>query len=195
MSKLYFKYGAMNAGKSTIILQTAYNYQERDMNVLLVKPGIDKKGDDKIVSRLGVERKVDIILSENELLSNLIDFNKKIHAIIIDEAQFLTKEQVNDLYEITKEKDIPILCYGLRCDFKMEPFEGSARLLELADEISELKTMCECGKKATQNLRLINGIPVFDGSQVEIDNSNEIKYKSVCGKCYIRLRKKYSKKI
>lgn len=149
MSKLYFKYGAMNAGKSTIILQTAYNYQERDMNVLLVKPGIDKKGDDKIVSRLGVERKVDIILSENELLSNLIDFNKKIHAIIIDEAQFLTKEQVNDLYEITKDKDVPILCYGLRCDFKMEPFEGSARLLELADEISELKTMCECGKKAT----------------------------------------------
>ena len=195
MSKLYFKYGAMNAGKSTIILQTAYNYQERDMNVLLVKPGIDKKGDDKIVSRLGVERKVDIILSENELLSNLIDFNQKIHAVIIDEAQFLSKEQVNDLYEITKEKDVPILCYGLRCDFKMEPFEGSARLLELADEISELKTMCECGKKATQNLRLINGIPVFDGSQVEIDNSNEIKYKSVCGKCYIRLRKKYSKKI
>ena len=191
MSKLYFRYGAMNAGKSTAILQVAYNYKERGMEVILIKPTIDTKGDDKIVSRLGVDRKVDVLLSSSEKVTEKLDFETRINAIIVDEAQFLTKEQVDELYIISKERNIPVLCYGLRCDFRMEPFEGSSRLLQIADDIEELKTICECGKKATQNLRLVNEKPVFDGDQVGIDNSNLIKYKSVCGKCYIRYRKDY----
>lgn len=191
MSKLYFRYGAMNAGKSTIILQVAYNYKERGMEVVLIKPMIDTKGDNKIVSRLGIEKKVDVLLSSNDKITDKVNFESRVNAIIVDEAQFLTKEQVDELYIISKEKDIPVLCYGLRCDFKMEPFEGSSRLLQIADDIEELKTICECGKKATQNLRLVNDKPVFDGNQIGIDNSEVIKYKSVCGKCYIRYRKDY----
>ena len=188
MSKLYFRYGAMNCGKTTALLQVAHNYEERGMKVILIKPLIDTKGENKVVSRLGVDRKVDILLSsEDNIMKYLKTFD--INAIIVDEAQFLTQKQVDELYIITKEYDIPVLCYGLRCDFQMKGFTGSTRLLEIADDIEELKTICKCGKKATQNLRLVNGVPVFEGNQVEIDNQDEIKYISVCGKCYIKYKK------
>lgn len=189
MSKLYFRYGAMNAGKSTIILQVAHNYEERGMKVLLIKPKVDIKGDKNIVSRLGIKREVDLLVDSNDKINSLLDLSKKIDAIIVDEAQFLTSSQVDELYEITKLNDIPILCYGLRCDFMMRPFEGSARLLQIADDIEELKTICECGKKATQNMRYVDNKPVFEGEQIGIDNSSKISYKSVCGKCYVRYRK------
>ena len=116
----------------------------------------------------------------------------KPNAIIVDEAQFLQPFQVDELFELTKTFDIPVLAYGLRCDFRMSGFPGATRLLEIADDITELKTICECGKKATQNLRFINGEPTFNGDTISIDGaSNEIEYKSVCGKCYLKIRKKY----
>lgn len=191
MGKLYFRYSAMNAGKTTAILQVAHNYEEKGMNIILIKPQIDTKGGDEIVSRLGIGRKVDVLLSKGDSVYNYININNKPSAIIVDESQFLEEKQVDELYYVSKEYDIPVLCYGLRCDFQMKPFEGSARLLQIADDIDELKTICDCGKKATQNLRRVNGVPTFSGNQVEIDLGNEVSYESVCGKCYIRLRKKW----
>lgn len=190
MAKLWYRYSAMNAGKSTMAMQVAHNYEELEGKVLVWKPMIDTKGDDTIVSRIGITRKVDRLLSEEESPINIIKIklNEKEHidAIIIDEAQFLTEEQVNELFYISKKFNITILCYGLRCDFQMKPFPGSARLLAIADSIEELKTMCKCKKrKATQNLRFINGLPTFEGDQVAIDGEDQITYESVCGECYI----------
>lgn len=189
MSKLYFRYGAMSSGKTAALLQVAYNYEQQGMTVVLVKPSVDTKGNEKVVSRLGIEREVDVLLAPGELLVEKMKPIKP-HAIIVDEAQFLTAEQVDELYIITKKYDIPVLCYGLRCDFQMLGFEGSTRLLLLADDIEELKTICHCGSKATQNLRLINNTPVFEGEQVVIDDHTKVEYEGVCGKCYLRLRRK-----
>lgn len=191
MAKLYFRYGAMNSGKTTMLLQTAHNYEERGMHILLIKPQTDTKGEDKVVSRLGVDRQVDIILPSDKTIMECVEKPFQPNAIIVDEAQFLTPIQVDELYEITKIFDIPVLAYGLRCDFQMHGFPGATRLLEIADDISELKTICSCGKKATQNIRLINGIPTFEGNQVSIDGANKnIEYQSVCGKCYLKLKNK-----
>lgn len=190
MSKLYFRYGAMNSGKTAALLQVAHNYEEKGMKVVVIKPSIDTKGDDKVTSRLGIERKVDVILAPDEGIMEHMVLNKP-DAIIVDEAQFLTFDQVDELYAITKTFDVPVLAYGLRCDFQMKGFPGASRLLELADDIEELKTICACGKKATQNLRLINGEPTFEGSQVAIDGTDNITYDSVCGECYLRLRRQH----
>lgn len=190
MSKLYFRYGAMNSGKTAALLQVAHNYEEKGMKVVVIKPSVDTKGDDKVTSRLGIERKVDVILAPEEGIMEHMVLNKP-DAIIVDEAQFLTFDQVDELYAITKTFDVPVLAYGLRCDFQMKGFPGASRLLELADDIEELKTICACGKKATQNLRLINGEPTFEGSQVAIDGTNNITYDSVCGECYLRLRRQH----
>ncbi len=188
MSKFYFRYGAMRCGKTAVLLQVIFNYEQKGMNALLLKPKIDTKGNNKVKSRIGLSRKVDYLISENDNLNDLKLDN--ISAIIVDEAQFLTPKQVEELYEITKFKDIPVICYGLRCDFRMQPFIGTSRLLELADKIEEIKTICKCGKKATQNLRLKNNEPIFDGEQLLIDESTEdYTYESVCGKCYLELKK------
>ena len=192
MSKLYFRYGAMNCGKTTALLQVAHNYEERGMNVLLIKPAIDTKGEDTVVSRLGISRRVDILLKpEDTIIPYLPDTDIPLGAIIIDEAQFLTPKQVDELYFITKTINIPVLTYGLRCDFQMKGFPGSTRLLEIADDLEELKTICSCGKKATQNLRLVNDKPVFAGEQVSIDNQDDVKYIAVCGNCYLKLKGEY----
>lgn len=190
MSKLYFRYGAMGSGKTTALLQVAYNYEQKGMKITLIKPSIDTKGKENVVSRIGIEKAVDIILLPTE---KIIDRMKPIKpdAIIVDEAQFLTREQVDELYGFTKFYDIPVLCYGLRCDFQMNGFEGSTRLLEIADDIEELKTICQCGEKATQNLRLINNQPVFEGNQVVIDDHTQVEYEGVCGKCYLKTRRGY----
>lgn len=188
MSKFSFRYGAMGCGKTAVLLQVIFNYEQKGMNALLLKPKIDTKGNNKVKSRIGLSRKVDYLISENDNLNDLKLDN--ISAIIVDEAQFLTPKQVEELYEITKFKDIPVICYGLRCDFRMQPFIGTSRLLELADKIEEIKTICKCGKKATQNLRLKNNEPIFDGEQLLIDESTEdYTYESVCGKCYLELKK------
>ena len=186
MSKLYFRYSAMNAGKTTALLQVANNYEERGMKVLLIKPAVDTKGDNKVVSRLGIDREVDILLSAKDSVLSHIN-SEKLDAIIVDEAQFLTPKQVDELYYITKINNIPILCYGLRTDFQMKGFPGASRLLEIADDIEEIKTICRCGKKATLNMRFVGGKPTFSGSQVVIDNGKDnVTYESVCGQCYLK---------
>ncbi len=185
MAKLYFRFGAMNCGKTTLLLQTAHNYEERDQHVLIFKPLIDTKGGNCIESRLGSSRVVDFLLAKEDKVIDYLDINNLPNAILVDEAQFLTKEQVDEFYLITKAYDVPVLTYGLRNDFLLNTFEGSARLLALADEIDELKTICRCGKKATQNMRFLNGNPVFEGDSILIDGTSEITYESVCGKCYL----------
>ena len=190
MAKLYFRYSAMNAGKTTLAMQVVHNYEEQGGIVEVWKPLIDTKGDDKIVSRLGIERKVDYLLSSEtsplQIIKKELKEKEKIDAIIVDESQFLNEQQINELYYISKKMDISVLCFGLRCDFTMKSFPGSARLLAIADSIEELKTLCECKKrKATQNLRLVDNIPTFSGDQVVIDGEMSVTYKSVCGECYI----------
>ena len=192
MSKLYFRYGAMNSGKSTHLMQVAHNYEERGMRVILIKPSTDKKGGDKLVSRLGVERKVDILCEKKmdiyEEIKKWQEVKFKIDCILVDEVQFMTKEQVDQLFKIAVVLDIPVICYGLRTDFMMEGFEGSTRLLLLAHSIEEMKTICKCGRKAILNGRKINDEFVFEGEQVAIDNIDNVQYESLCGHCYIKYK-------
>lgn len=188
MSKLYFRYGAMGSGKSAALLQVAYNYNEKGMYVILMKPQIDTKTENKISSRIGIKREVDILIPRDSGIIELIPDARKPYAIIVDESQFLTSDQVDELYFISKIYDIPVLCYGLRCDFQMKGFEGSTRLLEIADDIEEMKTICKCGNKATQNIRLVNGEPTFEGEQIIIDDHTKVEYEGVCGNCYLQLR-------
>ena len=190
MSKLYFRYGAMGSGKSSALLQVAYNYNEKGMYVILMKPQIDTKAENRVSSRIGIEREVDVLIPRDSGIIELIPDTKKPNAIIVDESQFLTSDQVDELYFISKIYDIPVLCYGLRCDFQMKGFEGSTRLLEIADDIEEMKTICKCGSKATQNIRLINGEPTFEGEQVVIDDHTQVEYEGICGKCYLQLRRR-----
>ena len=192
MSKLYFRYGAMNSGKSTHLMQVAHNYEERGMKVILIKPSTDKKGGDKLVSRLGVERKVDILCEKKmdiyEEIKKWQEVKFKIDCILVDEVQFMTKEQVDQLFKIAVVLDIPVICYGLRTDFMMEGFEGSTRLLLLAHSIEEMKTICKCGRKAILNGRKINDEFVFEGEQVAIDNIDNVQYESLCGHCYFKYK-------
>ena len=192
MSKLYFRYGAMNSGKSTHLMQVAHNYEERGMRVILIKPSTDKKGGDKLVSRLGVERKVDILCEKKmdiyEEIKKWQEVKFKIDCILVDEVQFMTKEQVDQLFKIAVVLDIPVICYGLRTDFMMEGFEGSTRLLLLAHSIEEMKTICKCGRKAILNGRKINDEFVFEGEQVAIDNIDNVQYESLCGHCYFKFK-------
>ena len=192
MSKLYFRYGAMNSGKSTHLMQVAHNYEERGMRVILIKPSTDKKGGDKLVSRLGVERKVDILCEKKmdiyEVIKKWQEVKFKIDCILVDEVQFMTKEQVDQLFKIAVVLDIPVICYGLRTDFMMEGFEGSTRLLLLAHSIEEMKTICKCGRKAILNGRKINDEFVFEGEQVAIDNIDNVQYESLCGHCYFKYK-------
>ncbi len=193
MSKLYFRYGAMNSGKSTALLQAAFNYEERSQHVLLAKPAIDSKGDRNIVSRLGVTRQVDFLVEPKanlrELLAKHIQEFKgatgnEIACLLIDEAQFLTSAQVDQCLEIAVLDGIPVLAYGIRTDFKTNAFPGSMRLLEIAHSLEELKTICRCGRKAMFNARLVNGEFTFDGEQVAIDG-DQVTYESLCASCYL----------
>lgn len=191
MAKLYFRYGTMNCGKSTALLQVAYNYKENNKNILLLKPIIDTKGNDKVVSRIGVERKVDKLVSETENIYEYFKFQHNIECILVDEAQFLSKTQVEELFKISKIFDVPVICYGLRTDFKSNGFPGSIRLLELADELEELITICSCGKRAKFNARKIGNEYISEGEQVLIDTNKVIKYEPLCGKCYTKKVLKY----
>ncbi|MEW8994749.1 thymidine kinase [Clostridium sp.] len=190
MSKLYFRYGAMNCGKSTNLLQVAYNYEERGMKVIIIKPKTDTKGENKIVSRLGVTKEVDLSFAEGEniftTVEEYIKKNGQIHCILADEVQFFTKNQVDEMFMIAVKLNIPVICYGLRTDFQMEGFEGSERLLLISHSLEELKTICKCGKKAILNGRKINGKFVFEGNQVAIDNEDNVEYESLCAECYIK---------
>ncbi len=188
MAKLYFRYGAMNSGKTTSLIQVAHNYQERGMKTLIIKPDIDSKGDDTIVSRLNIRREVDILAKADDDLFDIIGAFKKgngpVHCVLIDEAQFLNKKQVNQLFRVAVIQNIPVICYGLRTDFLLKGFEGSSELLLLSHSIEELKTICKCGRKAIANGRKINGIFVFKGDQVAIEGKNNVQYESLCAQCY-----------
>ena len=186
MSKLYFRYGAMNCGKTTALLQVAHNYEERDMKVLILKPGIDTKGNNKIVTRIGLKRKVDHVIKNDENLNKYLnEVSEDIKCILVDEAQFLSRDQVDELFMFSKLKNRPVICYGLRTDFKTMSFPGSLRLFEVADELEELYTICRCGHKAKFNGRIVNGEFTSSGSQVAIDGEDEVSYESLCGKCYL----------
>lgn len=193
MAKLYFRYGAMNCGKTALLLQSVHNYEDRGMNVLVLKPRVDTKGGNKIVSRIGLEREVDHLVSSDENLYFYLSKNiEGISCIFVDEAQFLKREQVDQLLQIVVFYDIPIICYGLRTDFTATGFEGSTRLLEIAHTIEEMKTICSCGNKATFNARLINGRFTFSGEQVAIDGKANVTYESLCPKCYFKKMKKFN---
>jgi thymidine kinase len=195
MAKLYFRYGAMNSAKSASLLLTAHNYEEQNMKVVLVKPSKDTKGADKIVSRVGIERKVDILLKPNEDVSKIImDKYADADCILVDEAEFLEPKQVDELMGVVLEMDIPVICYGLRTDFLTHGFPGAIRLLEIAHSIEELKTVCKCGQKAIFNARFSNGKFTLEGDQVAIDGKDNITYMSMCGKCYRLEKNKLAKK-
>ncbi len=187
MSKLYFRYGAMNCGKTTLLLQVANNYEERGMKVVIIKPFIDTKGNDTIVSRIGLSRKVDYLIRDYDNIKSFLHncYENDISCVLVDEAQFLNKEHVDELFLFTKKYNIPVICYGLRSDFKTEAFPGSLRLFEIADVIEELYTICRCGKRAKFNGRIVNGEFVSTGSQVAIDGVDKVQYESLCGKCYL----------
>ena len=184
MAKLYFYYSSMNAGKSTALLQSSYNYRERGMNTLVMAPELDNRfGVGKVVSRIGIETGATTFKTDDDLLQLISDLHsaEKLHCVLLDEAQFLTKDQVFQLGEVTDELDIPVLAYGLRTDFQGEPFEGSKYLLAWSDTLKELKAICHCGTKATMVLRMdADGHAVTEGSQVEIGGND--RYVSMCRK-------------
>ena len=195
MAKFHFRYGAMNAGKSTVLLQTAYNYKEKGKKVVLIKPSVDTKGDEKIVSRIGLERKVDYLIGDNDsIISKLGDNISSLSCILVDEVQFLKRKQVDELFYISKMMDIPVIAFGLRTDFKSNGFEGSIRLLELVDALEEMPTICRCGKKARFNARKVDGKFTFDGDSIVIDDNSEVIYESLCGTCYIEEQEKVLKR-
>jgi len=187
MAKLYFRYSAMNSGKTTALIQAAYNYEERGMTPLVVKPAVDSKGESYVLSRLGIQRKVDIILQAEDSIPVLLKQNGPADCVLVDEAQFLTPVQVSDLFWYANDQDVPVIAYGLRTDFKTDGFPGASRLLQLAHEITELKTICRCGKKAMLNARKIDGRFVLEGSQVEIDDKSHVEYEALCADDYKKL--------
>lgn len=184
MAQLYFYYSAMNAGKSTSLLQSAYNYEERGMNTVLFTVAFDNRFEQgEITSRIGLNRKAELFDTQTNLYDVLkaMQGERQIDCVLIDEAQFLKKEQVQQLTSVVDDLRIPVLCYGLRSDFLGEPFEGSQYLLIWADKLSEIKAVCHCGRKATMVLKLDSqSRPVRAGAQVEI-GGNE-RYTSVCRK-------------
>ena len=192
MAKLYFRYGAMNCGKSTAIMQVGYNYYERGMNAVIMKPMVDTKGDNKVVSRLGIDKPVDFLVGSDDDVFEMIDSyqkeNKKIDCLLVDEVQFFRSYHIDEMLKVAVTLNIPVICYGLRTDFLMNGFEGSQRLLLIAHTIEELKTICTCGKKATLNGRKVNGKYVFEGEQVAIDGENQVEYQSLCTSCYFEYR-------
>ena len=189
MSKLFFRYGAMNSGKSTAMLQVAHNYEERDQRVVLVKSSVDTKGNDQIVSRLGVTRTADILLSPGQDLRAALherdtESGQDIACVLIDEAQFLTPEQVDQALAVAVLDGIPVVAFGIRTDFRTRAFPGSQRLMEVANSLQEMKTICRCGSKAIFNARLGEQGIIREGDQVMIDGE-QARYEALCARCYL----------
>ena len=183
MAKLYFKYGAMGSSKTANALITKFNYEERGMRVWLIKPALDDRdGVNVIRSRIGLEEEAYAVSRDTDLYKEF-EANRSYHTIIADECQFFSTEQVDQLRRIVDEFDIPVLCFGLRTDFLTHTFEGSHRLFEVADSISEIKTICSCGKKAIVNARIdANGTVVTEGGQVLIGGNDS--YVAMCHSCW-----------
>jgi thymidine kinase len=183
MAKLFFRYAAMNAGKSTALLQVAHNYEERGHRVRIFTAQLDDRyGRGYVTSRLGPQRAAEVFTPETDFLA-LTQADPGIACLLVDEAQFLSKTQVHALHEIAHLHNLPAICYGLRTDFRGELFPGSATLLALADEMDEMKTICDCGRKATMNMRVDeSNRKVTEGAQVEIGGN--ARYRAVCGRCF-----------
>ena len=188
MAKLYFRYGAMGCGKTMQLLQVAFNYEERGHQVCVIKPNTDTKHGTKLYTRIGPERETDFCFDKNtDLYEEITKDYKDVQCVLVDEAQFLTKKQVDGLMLITIDLNIPVMCYGLRLNFRQEDggFEGATRLLQLAHDVEEIKTICECGKKATLNARFLNDKLVTDGPDILIDDGkSKIEYRALCPACY-----------
>ena len=182
MAKLYFYYSSMNAGKTTALLQASYNYNERGMQTLVMAPLLDDRyGAGRVVSRIGIEAKARVFREKDNLFKVIDEYcqDHRVSCVMVDEAQFLSREQVFELADVTDRLNIPVLAYGLRTDFQGEPFEGSKYLLAWADNLKEIKAICDCGSKATMVLRLDEeGNAIRDGSQIEIGGND--RYLSVC---------------
>ncbi len=188
MAKLYFKFGAMGCSKTAQALITKFNYEERNMKVLLLKPAIDTRDGATVVkSRIGLQKDAVAVASEEDLHRLYLEKYADCDVIIVDECQFLTPEQVDQLADIVIERDIPVLCFGLSTDFTTHLFPGSKRLFEIAESISEIKSVCTCGAKATVNARLDdNGNIVTEGSQVLLGGND--RYVAMCRKCWLKMR-------
>ena len=189
MAKLYYRYGAMNSGKTTALLQVAFNYNERGMRVLILKASVDTKGGDHIVSRLGVSHKVDVLVSPDMDILDIVRADTAAHGsapacVLCDESQFFTAAQAESLFMVTVELSVPVIAYGLRADFQNNFFEGSQWLMAWADTIEEIKTICWCGRKATCNARVVDGRVVQEGEQVVLGGNGQ--YVSLCRKHFRR---------
>jgi len=188
MAKLYFRYGAMGCGKTMQLLQVAFNYEERGHKVCVIKPKTDTKHGTKLYTRIGPERETDFCFDrKTNLFKEISKKYSNVQCVLVDESQFLTKEQVDQLMMVTIKLNIPVMAYGLRLNFRREDggFEGATRLLQIAHDIEEIKTICECGKKATYNSRFLNGKLVADGPDVLIDDGTiDIEYRAICPACY-----------
>ena len=186
MAKLYFKYGAMGSSKTAQALITKYNYEENDLKVWLIKPSADTRdGVQTLRSRIGLEAEVDVIAPEVDIYARFLGSKVRFcNVIICDECQFLTEKQIDQLRSIVDEHNIPVMCFGLRTDFQTRLFPGSRRLMEIADTIQEIKTICDCGAKATVNARINDGYIVTEGAQVVLGGND--CYIAMCHKCYVR---------
>jgi thymidine kinase len=184
MAKLYFRYSAMNAGKSTALLQVAHNYEEHGRAVRIFTAAIDSRfGQGVVTSRLGPKRDVEMFDETTDFARALRSSEAQLSCLLIDEAQFLSAEQVRQLHRIAHTTALPVICYGLRSDFLGNPFPGAALLLTLADSIEEIKTICACGRKATMNVRIDDeGKRITQGSQIAIEG--EVRYIQTCGRCF-----------
>jgi len=183
MAKLYFRYSSMNAGKSLDLLKTAYNYEERQQNVLILTSALDVRyGINKIKSRVGLEKEAKSISEDTNICDIFIKENSinKINCVLVDESQFLKKHHIMQLTDIVDLYDTPVICYGLRSDFKNDPFEGSSYLMAISDTIEELKTVCWCGKKAIINARVVDNKITTTGEQIQIGGNES--YVSLCRK-------------
>ena len=186
MAKLYFKYGAMGSSKTAQALITKYNYEENGMSVWLIKPSADTRDGANIIrSRIGLEATCEVITPDTDVHARYLGRKiRSCHVIIVDECQFMTPKQIEQLRSIVDEHNIPVICFGLRTDFLTKLFPGSMRLMELADCIEEIKTMCDCGCKATVNARISGGYIVTEGAQVVLGGNDS--YIAMCHRCYVR---------
>ena len=193
MAKLYFKYGAMGSSKTAQALITKYNYEENDLKVWLIKPSADTRdGVATLRSRIGLSSPVEVIAPDTDIYATFTAKRKgNCDVIIVDECQFLTAKQIDELRAIVNSHNIPVMCFGLRTDFQTKLFPGSMRLMEVADTIQEIKTICDCGAKATVNARISDGYIVTEGDQVFLGGNDA--YIAMCHRCYIRSIREHKK--
>ena len=185
MAKLYFRYGAMGCGKTMQLLQVAFNYEERGHKVCVIKPKTDTKNGSKLLTRIGPERETNFCFDKKtDLYKEVLKNYDDVHCVLVDEAQFLTEKQVNQLMDVVIDLDIPVMCFGLRTDFLGNSFPGARRLLDISHELSEIKTICECGHKAMFNVRLIDGKVQTEGDSVAIDGEEKVTYTVACARCF-----------